>query len=100
MICCSDDSVGMIAAGGYHSVVLAGAGPPNLYVPVVGTSLSPGLSVSVGSKSGKVYALEYKNDLGDTTWSWLPLVAGNGAVLTLSDPSPSDSQRFYRIREW
>jgi len=49
---------------------------------------------------GRVYALEYKNSLTDSQWTALPLVAGNGGLRTLSDPTATGQQRFYRVRRW
>jgi hypothetical protein len=30
----------------------------------------------------------------------LPLVAGSGGTLTLTDPTATNAQRFYRVRQW
>lgn len=94
-------NVNAIAAGGYHTVALVGNGPP-----VIGAAISNpvtstnSFSVTVPSQSGRVYRLEYKVSLSDTDWTALPLVAGNGKNLTLTDPMAMDSQRFYRVRRW
>jgi hypothetical protein len=52
------------------------------------------------TESGRVYTLEYKNSLMDLDWIALPLVAGNGTNLVLTDPSATNSQRVYRVRRW
>ena len=45
------------------------------------------------------YYLEYTTNLaGLTTWTTIGSTPGTGAVASLSDPNPSDSQCFYRIR--
>jgi len=48
----------------------------------------------------RVYALEFKNSLTDSSWTALPLIAGNGGLLRLTDSSASAGQRFYRVRQW
>jgi hypothetical protein len=59
-----------------------------------------GFSVSLPTQSGRVYRLEYKGALTETNWTALPLVAGNGVVLTLTDATATASERFYRVRRW
>jgi hypothetical protein len=45
------------------------------------------------------YYLEYTTNLAGTiTWTVIGSTPGTGLVANLSDPSPSGSQRFYRIR--
>lgn len=90
-----------ISAGGVLSLALV----EYQLVPkprvLVNSRLSSGLfSTSCSSRSGKVYRLEYKNSLVEKDWTALPLVAGNGGTLPLTDPHPSVAQRFYRVREW
>jgi hypothetical protein len=65
--------------------------------PIKGIST---FQVSLPTQSGKVYALEYKNSMAETQWSALPLVAGSGAILMLTDSTATNSQRFYRVRRW
>jgi hypothetical protein len=92
-----------IAAGdcGWHSLALVGDGPPVLGMPLSTPSSSPNsFSVSLPTQSGHVYRLEYKTSLADSTWTPLPLVAGSGGTLTLTDPTAGASQRFYRARQW
>ena len=90
-----------VAAGHRYSLALIGDGPP-----VIKASLShptwnaEGLSVSLPTQSGRVYALEYKDSLADAAWTPLPLVAGTGHERTLTDPTPTGAQRFYRVRRW
>ena len=89
-----------IAAGDHHSLALVGSGPlPQLALlhPVVN---SAGFSVSVPSQNGRVYRLEYKDSLDEPNWTPLPLVAGTGSTLALSDPAPVSPARFYRVRRW
>ena len=45
--------------------------------------------------------LEYVPSLATGTWEALPLAAGNGAMLTLTDATGTNAaQRFYRVRQW
>ena len=94
-------NVNAISTGYYHSVAMVGSGPPVTSAlmsdPIVSTN---GFSVSVPSQSGRVYRLEYKSVLADAEWTPLPLVAGNGTNLVLTDPTAASSQRFYRVRRW
>jgi hypothetical protein len=94
-------NVQSIAAGAYHALALVGSQPPSISplitVPVLSSN---GFNVSLLSQLGRVYALEYKDSLLDSNWSALPLVTGNGTNLVLTDPTVSDSARFYRVRRW
>ena len=87
-----------IAAGTYHTLALVA--PPRFVSAFNPAKNGTSFSVSVSTRSGHVYRLEHKTSLADTSWTPLPLAAGTGAILTLTDPSASDSRRFYRIREW
>jgi alpha-tubulin suppressor-like RCC1 family protein len=90
-----------ISAGWSHALALIGFGPPVSHAPVNSPALTPGrFTVSLPSQSGRVYALEFKDSLMDTTWNPLPLAAGNGGALTLTDPTATNSPRFYRVRRW
>jgi hypothetical protein len=90
-----------IGAGLYASMALNGSGPPNaqalLTSPDVNTNA---FSPDLPSQSGRVYVLQYINSLSDSNWTSLPLQAGNGGVLLLTDPSATNSQRFYRVESW
>jgi alpha-tubulin suppressor-like RCC1 family protein len=90
-----------ISAGNYHNLARVGSGPPIPGTPVTHPSRSAnGFSLVVPSQSGRVYALEYKDNLSDANWASLPLTAGTGKDLVLLDPTANDSQRFYRVRRW
>ncbi len=59
------------------------------------------VSITFGTIAGKIYRLEYKNDLNDEIWTILPqppTTAASG-TLTLSDPIGANPQRFYRVRQ-
>jgi alpha-tubulin suppressor-like RCC1 family protein len=90
-----------IAAGGTNNFALLSSGPPVVQVllssPVTVTN---GFAVEIPTQSGRVYSLEYKDSLAETNWKPLPLVAGNGNLRTLTDPTGTGALRFYRVRRW
>jgi alpha-tubulin suppressor-like RCC1 family protein len=91
-----------ISAGWHHSVALVGDQLPTPFVlmPIPAWS-SNAFTVALPSRSGKVYALEYLNSLTAPAWTALPLVAGHGELLSLTDPTgPHLSTRFYRVGQW
>ena len=81
--------------GGLAIFQLAGAGRR---VTPLGWSHNT-LRVSVPTTSGKAYALEYKDLLGESEWTRLPAVPGTNGQLILTDPAAAGPQRFYRVRE-
>jgi len=90
-----------VAGSANVNLALVGDGPP----VVRASLLSPGwnaegFSVSVPTQCGRVYRLEHKSSLADANWVALPLVAGNGGVRQLTDPTATGAQRFYRVRRW
>jgi hypothetical protein len=94
-------NVQSIAAGYDHSVAAVDNGPPITSVTVTNARFSPdGFSISLPSQSGHVYVLQYKESLTDSGWQSLPLVAGTGRDLTITDSSPNALQRFYRVLRW
>jgi hypothetical protein len=93
-------NVMQIAAGAYQSLAVVGSGPPLTQVaPTQSGPGTNGFSVSVPTQNGRVYQLEYKNSLTDSIWQSLPLQAGTGGRLPLTDPAAA-SQRFYRVLRW
>ena len=90
-----------IAVGNLGGVALVGDGPPPTSAAVTGLIRDHGsFRLTVASQSGRVYRLEYKNALVEADWVGLPLVAGNGGALTLTDSTAVSTQRFYRVRRW
>lgn len=90
-----------IASGYENNLALDGDGPPLAHAWIAAQRTPAGLTVTVATKSGQVYALEYTTSLEQPDWKLLfPLVAGDGTVRLLTDPSVSDRQRFYRVRSW
>ena len=78
--------------------VLGASPPPNLVKLKQGTFAHGTFGMSVSTISGRTYLLEYTDSLSSTNWIALPPLNGNGAVQTLTDPSPAAAQRFYRLR--
>lgn len=94
-------NVTAIAAGVLHDLALEG--DPTLALNILlgnASWSSQGFTIPVPTRSGRVYSLEYKNTLSDMNWTALPLVAGNGRLITLVDPDSSRPQRFYRVLQW
>lgn len=90
-----------ISGGFDYALAIAGEGQPIPQTFLSNPSwTAKGFSVFLPSQSGRVYQLEYKNSLSDANWTPLPLTAGNGGLLTLTDPTTNSSQRFYRVRRW
>jgi alpha-tubulin suppressor-like RCC1 family protein len=94
-------NVAAVSAGDDFGLALLGDHPPILQSLMANPRLgNDGFSVDVPTDSGKVYRLEYKNSLADTTWTPLPLVAGNGRARTFTDTTKVAVHRFYRLRRW
>jgi hypothetical protein len=93
-------NVAAISAGADHNLALVGAAPPVLHVQVKPELDANGVSVSVPTRSGRTYRLEYTSSLSDGIWTGLPLVAGTGKPVKLADASPGGSTRFYRVKQW
>jgi len=55
-------------------------------------------TVTLESDAGRRYTLEHTHSLASPTWEGLLAVPGSGGALTLSDPTPTDTRRFYRVR--
>ena len=56
-------------------------------------------SVGVPTVSGTRYWLEFKNSFGETNWTPLPAVSGDGTIQLLWDATPPGPQRFYHVRQ-
>ena len=92
----------IVIVGGFnHALALVGNGPPMQQVQMSNATMGiDGFSLEVPSQNGRVFRLEYKNNLADPDWTALPLVAGTGANLVLTDVTGMNAQRFYRVRRW
>ena len=71
-------------------------------LPPRATSINPGpagtWTLTFSTMPNITYRVEFKDNLGDSEWQVLgqPTVA-SGDTLTIADPAPASSQRFYRI---
>ena len=93
-------NVVQIAAGDVHSLALVGSGSPATQFLLSQPTFGPnGFGVSVFTQNGGVYQLQYKGSFADSIWQSLPLQAGTGGFLRLTDPT-SAPQKFYRVRRW
>jgi hypothetical protein len=92
----------MVSAGGYHSLAIVGDGVTPTHIPLTNPKWNSSVfTVSLPAQSGHVYRLEYTDSLTSTNWVALPLVAGNGRMLTLTDSTATNgANRFYRVRRW
>jgi hypothetical protein len=90
-----------LGAGYFNNLALEATSPPAAQVLFLNPRMDAGrFSVSLPTQSGRVYRLEYTTSLTDTNWTGLPLVPGNGAAVTLTDPAAAGTHRFYRARQW
>lgn len=90
-----------VSSDSSHCLALLADHPPILLAAITNATLgNDGFSMRVPTQNGRVYRLEYKTDMGNGNWTPLPLMAGNGSLLKLADVTRSDSQRFYRVRQW
>lgn len=67
---------------------------------ILSVSNSTGLAVSYPSSANRKYTLYYRTDLTAGGWTNIPSqtgIPGSGGVDTLTDPSPTDGQRSYRV---
>ncbi len=90
-----------VAAGYALSLALVGDAPPIVNAMLDSPEWSNGhFRLSTASQSGRVYRLECADSVDASTWTALPLVAGNGGRLILTDTNAYSPQRVYRVRRW
>jgi hypothetical protein len=54
--------------------------------------------LSVATKSGKSYTIQYKNMLSDPAWTNLSTITGTGGSMSVTDPTAAQQpRRFYRV---
>jgi alpha-tubulin suppressor-like RCC1 family protein len=93
-------NVVQIAAGLVNSLALVATAPPVTQILITNVvRTTSGFSLVLPTRSGRVYQLQYKNSLTDSVWHPLPLVAGTGRALPLTDTNVADA-RFYRVNRW
>lgn len=89
-----------VAAGWRYSLAIGGSpGAPGRLTLFNPRLAQQGFAVSFDSQSGRQYSLEYKESSTSQTWSALPSVSGTGNLMSLVDPAPNSTQRFYRVRQ-
>ena len=81
---------------------IADTNPTNAlsYFHILNVSKSTGLAMSYPSSASRKYTLYYRTNLAAGCWTNVPSqtgIPGSGGVDTLTDPSPSDAQRSYRV---
>ena len=54
--------------------------------------------LSVPTLSGRLYILEFTDQLPATNWTDVQSASGNGTVRFLTDSSATNHQRYYRVR--
>jgi len=102
-------SQGRFPGGGTNIAYLIAATPgiansaPIQYPPPIFTGIEHGpggVVLTWPTVAGRMYRVEYKSDLNETSWMALGSdYQGTGASLTIVDPDSKTAQRFYRIRE-
>jgi hypothetical protein len=94
-------NVVQVAAGSVNSLALVGQAPPVNRIGLVNPAwTSNGFEVSLPTRNGRVYALEFKSSLTGTNWTQLPLRAGRGGKIEVIDTIAAGVQRYYRVRRW
>lgn len=89
-----------IAGGLLHSLAVVGSGPPATQVNVTNfITTTNGFSLTLPTQNGRVYQLQFKNSLTTNAWQPLPLIAGTGSPLQLTDTNVTTT-RFYRVMRW
>lgn len=60
-------------------------------------SLGAQFQLTCATENGAHYAAQFKNSLTETNWQTLTNFIGTGAIITVTDPVATGSQRFYRV---
>ncbi len=93
-------NVVQIATGDVNCLALVRTNAPMILTVVARSSLGTnGFNVTVPTQNGRVYQLQYRNCLMNSAWQSLPLAAGTGGWLRLTDSAVA-TQRFYRVAQW
>ena len=96
------NNVVAIAAGVFHSIALKGNAttppPPPLKITNPKRSGTT-FTFAANTQSGKTYDLEYKSSPTATTWTTLSTITATGPDQIFTDPNPSGTPRYYRLRQ-
>jgi hypothetical protein len=97
-------------AGNYEVFVSNGFGSdesdPNVTLRVLNAPVSANglkfssnaFSFTFGSQTGFIYAVQFKNTLGDSNWTTLLTTNGTGSPISVKDSAAAGSSRFYRVQ--
>ncbi len=92
---CTECTVSATASCAIQSIrpLIGGSG-----VPVLRYN-ADGFSLSFASEIGKLYMVQFKSSLSDSTWTSLPNmpIAGTGGILTVTDTQEGHATCFYRL---
>jgi len=90
-----------IAAGLYNSLALAGTNLPRVKAVLnISHMETNGIVITSPARNGKVYRLEYSDNLTNSDWSAFSLQAGTGSTNRFVDPNRAAALRFYRVSQW
>ncbi|MBC8096291.1 MAG: hypothetical protein H7Y43_10800, partial [Akkermansiaceae bacterium] len=94
-------NVVMISMANVHSIAIVGNHLPITKAASLNPSVSDdNFSFELLSESGRVYAPEYSELVSGGVWYHLPMQAGTGTNLLITDSNVTNLQRFYRVRRW
>jgi hypothetical protein len=90
------------SAAGNYTVIEPTTTADIVVIPVFNISSSSlvghQFSVTVSTLPGANYTLEFKNTLGDSSWTVAESLPGTGGAITLTDGTATNPARFYRVR--
>jgi hypothetical protein len=96
----SDAGAYSVAVSNALGSTLSGAATVRVIAPFAIGSVSRSggdIAFSFASQPGVLYSITYKLKLSDPQWLPLAIVTGNGGILRVTDPSPAEPVRFYRV---
>jgi hypothetical protein len=78
-----------------HKALINSPGEPVILSIDVANTM---ISITSSAVAGRIYALEYVENLGDSNWVQLsPPVMATGSTVTLTDAAAANVRRFYRV---
>jgi hypothetical protein len=87
-----------------YAEYLADTDPTNalsrFHIKSISKNTTTGFTISFTSSANRRYTLYYSTNLTSGSWMNIPTqtdIPGSGGVDTLTDPSPTGTQRFYRV---
>jgi probable HAF family extracellular repeat protein len=88
---------GTFTGGVYHAFLLTPA--RSLTITITNPAFSGStFSFSFGTQPGYTYAGQFTTPLlASNTWLTFTNLAGNGSVVRVTDPAPTNTQRYYRV---